>query len=155
MSDAGGPYLFDVGPIALAHAGTPVSDTALSYVRRAIAGEIDAIVPYPALFGAHIVLTNYYRFSNAEASELMGNFMDARRIHWHGEMSERTVRAAFERAARRNVDGWDGYYAEIAVKEGAETVLTVDSDFDAFEDLATEALLTPEEHERLASFLGY
>jgi predicted nucleic acid-binding protein len=154
MSDTGGPYLFDVGPIALAHAGTPVSDTALSYVRRAIAGEIDAIVPYPALFGAHIALTNYYRFSNAEASELMGNFMDARRIHWHGEMSERTVRTAFERAAGTNVDGWDGYYAEVAVNEGAGTILTVDSDFDDVEGVGTEMVLTPEEHERLTAFLG-
>jgi predicted nucleic acid-binding protein len=155
MSDAGGPYLFDVGPIALAHAGTPVSDTALSYVRRAIAGEIDAIVPYPALFGAHIVLTNYYRFSNAEASELMANFMDARRIHWHGEMSDRTVRAAFERAARMNVDGWDGYYTEVAVSEGVKTILTVDTDFDDVAGIGTERVLTPEEHERLTEFLGY
>lgn len=36
MSD--GPYLFDVGVTALAHAGTPVSEGALSYVRKAITG---------------------------------------------------------------------------------------------------------------------
>lgn len=155
MSDADGPYLFDTGAVAVAHAGTPVSDTALSYVRRAIAGEIEAIVPYPALFGAHIVLTNYYRFSNAEASELMRNFTDARRIHWHGEMSDRTVRAAFERAARMNADGWDGYYAEVAVSEGAGTILTVDTDLDGVEDVGTELVLTPDEHERLTEFLGY
>ena len=34
-----GPYLFDVGVIALAHTDAPVRDAALSYVRRAIAGE--------------------------------------------------------------------------------------------------------------------
>lgn len=60
MSDAGGPYLFDVGVIALAHTDTPVRDAALSYVRDAINGEIDAVVPYPALLGAHAVLTTYY-----------------------------------------------------------------------------------------------
>lgn len=155
MSDGDGPYLFDVGAVALAHAGTPVSDTALSYVRRAIAGEIEAVVPYPALFGAHIVLTNYYRFSNGEASELMRNFMDARRIHWHGGMSEGTVRAAFERAARMNVDGWDGYYAEVAAIEGAGTILTVDTDFEDVEGVGAEMVLTPEEQRQLAEFLGH
>ena len=52
-----GPYLFDVGVIALAHTDAPVRDAALSYVRRAMAGEIEAVVPYPALVGAHTVLT--------------------------------------------------------------------------------------------------
>ena len=33
MSDADGPYLFDVGVIALAHSTAPVRDSALSYVR--------------------------------------------------------------------------------------------------------------------------
>ena len=40
-----GPYLFDVGVIALAHTNAPVRDAAFSYVRRAIAGEIEAVVP--------------------------------------------------------------------------------------------------------------
>ena len=40
-----GPYLFDVGVIALAHTGAPVRDAALSYVRRAIAGEIEGRSP--------------------------------------------------------------------------------------------------------------
>ena len=39
MSDAGGPYLFDVGVIALAHTTAPGRDSALSYVRAAIAGD--------------------------------------------------------------------------------------------------------------------
>jgi hypothetical protein len=59
MSD--GSYFFDVGGVALAHAKTPVSETAISYVIDAIEGTIDAAVPYPALFGAHAVLTNYCR----------------------------------------------------------------------------------------------
>ena len=48
-----GPYLFDVGAIALAHTDAPVRDAALSYVRRAIAGEIKAVVPYLALTDTH------------------------------------------------------------------------------------------------------
>mgnify|MGYP007038633592 FL=1 len=75
MSETTGPYLFDVGVIALAHTEAPVRETALSYVQNAIAGEIDAVVPYPALFGAHVVLTTYYARSNAEASRLLQNFI--------------------------------------------------------------------------------
>ncbi|GAA0456226.1 hypothetical protein MUK72_13905 [Halococcus dombrowskii] len=75
MSDAGGPYLFDVGVIALAHTEAPVRDAALSYVRDAIAGDIEAVVPYPALFGAHTVLTTYYGRSNAAAARLLRNFI--------------------------------------------------------------------------------
>ena len=59
MGKRSGPYLFDVGVVALAHAETPVSESALSYVRDAITGEIDAIVPHSALFRTHIVLTYY------------------------------------------------------------------------------------------------
>lgn len=73
MSD--GPYLFDVSLVALAHAGTPVSDPALDYVRRAVAGDVDAVVPHPVLVGAHHTLRNVYRFSNAEASRLLAGFL--------------------------------------------------------------------------------
>ena len=83
----------------------------LSYVRDAITGDIDAVVPYPALFGAHAVLTTYYGRSNAEASRLMTNFMDASRIHWYDRTPSDVVRGGFARAAEANVGGWDGYYA--------------------------------------------
>ncbi|MEF8908201.1 MAG: hypothetical protein V5A13_10100, partial [Haloarculaceae archaeon] len=68
MSDSGGPYLLGVGVVALAHTDAPFRDAALSYVRDAIAGEIDAVVPYPALVGGHAVLTSYYGYSNRDAS---------------------------------------------------------------------------------------
>jgi predicted nucleic acid-binding protein len=100
-----GPYLFDVGVVALAHAGTSVSETARSYVTDAIEGTIDAVVPYPALFGAQVVLTNYYGVSNADASCLVENFADASRVHWSDEMPESTVRAGFDLAAEHSIDG--------------------------------------------------
>jgi hypothetical protein len=59
MGDTNEPYLFDVDVIALTRTEAPVRDSALSYVRDAIAGDIDAVVPYPAMFGAHTVLTTY------------------------------------------------------------------------------------------------
>lgn len=150
-----GPYLFDVGVVALAHAGTPVSDRALSYVRRAIAGEIDATVPYAALIGAHHVLSSYYGFSNDHASRLMTNLMDAKRIHWYGRTEGSTVRSGFERAGESNVDAWDGYYAEVALEEGVETVLTLDDDFESVDGIDTEILLTPEEFATLNDYMGY
>lgn len=153
MSDAGGPYLFDVGVIALAHTDTPVRDAALSYVRDAIAGERDAVVPYPAVVGAHTVLTTYYGYSNADASRLLGNFLDAKRIHWYDRMPERVVRDGFARAREENVDGWDGYYAQVAIEEGVNTVLTIDDDFERFDDFATEIILSPEEFAELNEFL--
>lgn len=154
MSDAGGPYLFDVGVIALAHTEAPVRETALSYVRDAITGEIEAVVPYPALLGAHTVLTTYYGRSNADASRLLQNFMDAKRIHWYGRMSEDIVRGGFSRAGDANVDGWDGYYAQIASSEGVNTVLTLDDDFERFDAFDTEVILSPDEFDELNRYLG-
>ncbi|SEP68463.1 type II toxin-antitoxin system VapC family toxin [Natrinema salaciae] len=154
MSDAGGPYLFDVGVIALAHTEAPVRDAALSYVRDAIAGEITAVVPYPALFGAHTVLTTYYGRSNADASRLLQNFMDAKRIQWYDGISEAIVRGGLSQAKNANVGGWDGYYAQVAIDEGVNTVLTIDDDFERFDAFDTEVILSPEEFRELNRFLG-
>ena len=154
MSDAGGPYLFDVGVVALAHTNAPVRDAALSYVRDAIAGEIDAVVPYPAVIGAHTVLTTYYGRSNEDASRLLENFLDAKRIHWYDEMSEDLVRGGFDRARSANIGGWDGYYADVAIDESVNTVLTIDSDFERFDSFATEVILSADEFRALNQFLG-
>lgn len=153
MSD--GPYLFDVGVTALAHAETPVSDTALSYVRRAISGDIDAVVPHASLVGAHHVLTSVYSFSNEEASNLMQRFMDAKRIHWYDGMDEETLRAGFEYAGDANVEGWDGYYASVALTEGVKTILTLDNDFRKVDGVSTEVVLSEEEFDKLDEYLGY
>jgi predicted nucleic acid-binding protein len=153
MSDAGGPYLFDVGVIALAHTEAPVREAALSYVRDAITGDIEAVVPYPALIGAHTVLTTYYGRSNADASRLLQNFMDAKRVHWYDRMPDGVVRGGFSRAGDANVDGWDGYYAQVAISEGVNTVLTIDDDFERFDAFDTEVILTAEEFAKLNDFL--
>ena len=153
MSDTTGPYLFDVGVIALAHTAAPVRDAALSYVQDAIAGDIDAIVPYPALFGAHTILTTYYERSNADASRLLQNFMDAKRIHWYDEIPEDVVLSGFSLASDANVGGWDGYYAQVAIDEGVNTVLTIDEDFQRFDAFDTEVILAPKEFDELNEFL--
>ena len=153
MSNAGGPYLFDVGVIALAHSAAPVRHSALSYVRDAITGEIDAVVPYPALFGAHTVLTTYYGYSNPAASRLLQNFMDAKRVHWYDRMPQDVVRGGFSQASEVNVDGWDGYYAQVAIDEGVNTVLTIDDDFERFDAFNTKVILSPDEFVKLNRFL--
>ncbi|MFB6188136.1 MAG: type II toxin-antitoxin system VapC family toxin [Halobacteriaceae archaeon] len=154
MSDVEEPYLFDVGVIALAHTEAPGRDTALSYVRDAITGDIDAIVPYPALIGAHTLLTTYYGHSNTNASRLIRNFMDAKRIHWYDNISEDLVRAGLLQASEVNVDGWDGYYAQVAMDEGVNTVLTIDNDFKRFDAFDTKIILSREEFSELNRFLG-
>jgi predicted nucleic acid-binding protein len=148
------PVLFDVGVIALAHAGTPVSETPLSYVRSAIAGEIDAVIPLPALVGAHHILASVYGYSNAEASALMSRLLDASRIHWYETASTNVVRAGFEIASTANVEGWDGFYAQVAKAEGVETLLTLDDDFDRIDGVSTEVVLSPEEFAELNEYLG-
>lgn len=153
MSESVGPYLFDVGVIALAHSDAPVRDTGLSYVRDGINGDIDAVVPYPALIGAHTVLTTYYGYSNATASRLLQNFMDATRIHWYDGMPEAVVRNGFARSREQNIDGWNGYYAQVAIDEGVNTVLTIDDDFERFDAFETELILSPAEYRELNAFL--
>lgn len=153
MSDAGGPYLFDVGVIALAHTDAPVRERALSYVRDAITGDIDAVVPYPAVFGAHVVLTTYYGQSNAAASRLLQNFLDAKRIHWYNQIPEAVVRESLTNAQTATIDGWDGYYAQVAIEEGVNTILTIDDDFERFDEFATEVILSAAEFRELNQYL--
>lgn len=153
MSDVEGPYLFDVGVIALAHTRAPVREAALSYVRDAITGDIDAIVPYPAVFGAHTVLTTYYGRSNAEASRLLRNFLDAKRIHWYDRLPETLVSDSLDNARTANVGGWDGYYAQVAIDEGANTLVTIDDDFERFDEFETEVILSSTEFRELNTFL--
>ena len=153
MSD--GPYLFDVGVTALAHTDAPVRDAALSYLRRAVSGEIDAVVPYASVVGAHNALTSYYGLSNERASRLLQNFMDAKRIHWYEGMSEDLVRNGISRAGDTNFGGWDGYYAQIALEEGVETILTIDDDFERVDGVETNVILSPDEFAALNEYLGY
>lgn len=150
-----GPYLFDVGVTALAHSAAPVNHTALSYVQRAISGEIDAIVPHASVVGAHDALTTYYGVSNDRASALMQNFLNAKRIHWYEGMAEDVVRNGFSRASESNIGGRDGYYAHVAIAEGVETILTIDNDFTKVDGLNANIILSPEEFATLNGYLGY
>lgn len=154
MSDES-PYLFDVSALVLALADTPVQERPLSYVRQAIAGDIDAIVPYAALVGAQHILTGVYGYTNAEACNLVNDLMDASRIHWYDRIGADTVREGFHLAGSvMNANGWDGYYAQVAIEEGANTILTTDSDFERVEGVTTKYVLTKAEFDTLNDFLN-
>lgn len=150
-----GPYLFDAGVTALAHSNAPVEDAALSYVRRVISGEIDAVVPRASVVGAHNALTSYYGLSNSRASKLMQNFMSAKRIHWYGGMGRAVVNEGFSLATDLNIGGWDGYYAQVALEASVETILTIDDDFEKVDGVETNVVLSPEEFADLNEYLGY
>jgi len=153
MSD--GPYLFDVGVIALAHSGAPVADAALSYVRQAVVGEIDVVVPTTAVIGAHHVLTTHYDISDSHAAELMQNFMSTRRIDWYDDVSVAMVSDGLSLTAEHAVDGWDGYYVAVARETDVETVLTVDDDFESIPDLNATVILSSDQFATLNDYLGY
>lgn len=152
---SGGPYLFDVSLIALAHAKTPVSESALQYVRRAVTGKIDAVVPHSALIGAQHTLRGVYRFSNDDASRLMIQFRDARRIHWYEGIPEKILRDGLDIAGAENVDGWDGYYGAVAQDQGIKTILTLDSDFERVDGVTCEVVLDSEQFEELNEYIDH
>lgn len=148
------PLLFDVGVVALAHSGTPMSGTALGYIRDAVRGEIDAVVPYSVLVGAHHILHLDYGFSRAEATHVLTNFADARRVRWYAGPSDPDIRDGLALAGEHNIDGWDGYYAHVARATGATTVVGLDDDFERVGGLSVEIPLTDDERARLHEYLA-
>lgn len=148
------PVLFDVGVVALAHSGMPMSGTALEYVRAAVSGDLDAVIPYTVLFGAHHVLRAYYDFSQNEATYVLTNLLDARHIHWYTGPTKAECRDGLALAGEHNIDGWDGYYAHVAQDAGASTVIGIDDDFERVEGLTVEIPLTDAERTHLHDYLA-
>jgi predicted nucleic acid-binding protein len=146
--------LFDVGVVALAHSGTPMSGTALGYVRDAVRGDLDAVVPYQALFGAHHVLNRDYHLSCEEATYVLTNFLGARRIHWYAGPNGSDTQHGLDLAGEHNIEGWDGYYAHVARATDATTVVTLDDDFEQVDGLSVEIPLTDDERTRLHEYLA-
>lgn len=147
-------YLFDVGVVALAHSRTPMGGSALEYVREAIRGDLDAVVPYPVLVGAHHILYLDYGFSRDEATHVLTNFLGARRIHWYAGPDGSGTQHGLGLAGEHNIDGWDGYYAHVAKETGATTVVGLDDDFERVEGLTIEIPLTDDERAHLNDYLG-
>jgi len=63
------------------------------------------------------------------------------------------VLSGFSLASDANVGGWDGYYAQVAIDEGVNTILTIDEDFQRFDAFDTEVILSPREFDELNEFL--
>jgi predicted nucleic acid-binding protein len=147
-----GPALFEVGVIALSHSGTPMSDTALEYVRQAVHGDLDAVVPYAAVYGAHHILCAVYNFTVHEATHVLTNFLSAEEIHWYAGPNAQQGRAGLDVAGEHNINGWDGYYATVAREEGIGTVITVDTDFDRIDGLNAVIPLSKEERNQFTTY---
>jgi predicted nucleic acid-binding protein len=112
-------------------------------------------IPHASVVAAHNALTSYYGLSNGRASRLLENFMEAKRIHWYSGLEGEVVRDGFSLARELNIGGWDGYYAQVALEEGVETILTIDDDFEKIEGVEAEIILSPEEFTTLNDYLGY
>ena len=130
-----------------------MSGTALGYVRDAVYGDLDAVVPYQALFGAHHVLNRDYGLSRAEATRVLENFLGARHVHWYAGPNGSDTKRGLDLAGEHNIEGWDGYYAHVARTTGATTVITLDDDFERVEGLSVEIPLTETEREQLHKYL--
>jgi len=61
----------------------------------------------------------------------------------------------FSLARELNIDGWDGYYAGVAIDEGARTIVTLDGDFARVEGVSAEVVLSAEEFATPNDFLEY
>ena len=146
------PVLFEVGAIALSHSSAPMNDTALEYVRQAVHGDLDAVVPYAAVYGAHHILCNVYNFAVDEATHVLTNFLDAQEIQWYGGPNAPETRTGLKVADEHNIDGWDGYYATVARETDVKTVLTVDTDFARIDGLDTVIPLSEEERDQFSTF---
>jgi predicted nucleic acid-binding protein len=152
--DPDDPVLFDVGVVALAHSGTPMSDTALELVRDAVHGDLDAVVPYQALFGAHHILNRDYHFTREDATHVLTNFLAAGQVHWYAGPNGSDTQHSLDIAGKRNIEGWDGFYAHVAQSTDATTVVTLDDDFERIQDLSIEVPLTDDEREELHEYLA-
>lgn len=150
--DSREPLLFDVGAVALAHSNAPMRDTALEYVRDAIQGNVDVVVPYQAVFGAHHILNRDYGFARDEATYVLTNFLDSRKIDWYVGPDELDTREGLGFAGENNIEGWDGYYAQVALATGATTIITLDNDFERVDGLSVKIPLTEDERERFHEY---
>ena len=146
--------LFDVGVVALAHSGTPMSGTALNCVRKAVRGEIDAVVPYSVLIGAHHILNLDYDFSREDATHVLTNFEDAQEVHWYSGPGDPDIREGLNLAGEHNIDGWDGYYAHVAQATGATIIIGLDDDLERIAGLSLEVPLTADERADLHEYLA-
>lgn len=69
-------------------------------------------------------------------------------------MPESVVEEAFARSTTANIDGWDGYYAQVAIEEGVETILTLDDDFEDVDGITAEVVLSPAEFATLNEYVN-
>jgi predicted nucleic acid-binding protein len=152
MSDDRAPYLLDVHTIALAHGRGPHHETALSYIRRGMRGEIPVVVTMPTIVGSQHILHAFYNFSWDEAGRILLGFTESPAIHWYEGLSLETARSALRLSRKYGIEGWDAYTVAVARREGYPTIVTTDNDFEQVEGVSVEYVLTPEEAAELSEW---
>lgn len=147
------PAVADVGVVALAHAQTPVSAPVLDIIRAGVTGELDLVIPAPAIIGAHHVLTGVFGATDRDAARVLRNLLTAHNIRLYDDTSRPNLDSALENVETHNVDGWDGYYIRAYRQLNGGSLLTTDDDFASIGDVNDEIILTEEEFRELNTYL--
>jgi predicted nucleic acid-binding protein len=145
MPRTAGDYLFDTGVIVLAIADTDVSDGPYEYLRAAVYGEIDVVIPTPVLIGAYHILVNDYDFDKQNAEYAISNILERDCIEWWTGPNKDTVEEGLKTSVQLNIEGWDGYYAHIAEVSGISTIVGIDDDLDRIDGIEFEHPMSQEE----------
>lgn len=81
------------------------------------------------------------------------NFAESKRLYWYDQIPIDIVREGLACSAELNIDGWDGYYAQVAIEEGVQTILTTDDDFERVDGVSAKIILSDDEFARLNDYL--
>ena len=147
------PILWDVGALVLAAAETPVSDRAEDLLYASIRGDVESIIPPSAVIGTELMLASHYGFSHDDAGYTAQQLLKSTHIRYPGGPNQETGNKGLMFTREHNMNGWDGYYAHLYVRENASTLLTIDNDFESIEKINDEILLDEDDFEELNEYL--
>jgi len=147
------PILWDVGALVLAVAETPVSDRAEDLLYASIRGDVESIIPPSAVIGAELILASHYGFSHDDAGFATQKLLKSTNVRYPAGPTQQTGNKGLMFTREYNMNGWDGYYAHLYVREGASTLLTIDDDFQDIDKINDEILLDEAEFKQLNDYL--
>jgi len=96
--------VIDVGILAVGLSRNPATQYCLQVIEDAVRGRIRALIPYTVVFGAHYVLTRFYRVKIKETNDLLRNLLLSQRIVWCGQIGKNSVEKSFENTEKHDLD---------------------------------------------------
>ncbi len=147
-----GPLVYEVGPLTLAFTETPVSERFLEYVRKAVYGEVEAIIPNAAMIGAYHNLRRVYNFRRGDAANIVTNLTESKRIQWYSKISTSNLNEGLKHAHECSIEGWDGYFVDLTIDTGG-TLLTIDTGIEELDRVASINPMDEEDYSRLNEYL--